>query len=168
MTFIKKLLVTAALMLSLVSSFGAIAPLTQSAAGSASILTNGCEIFSLTCVNATGSAITVRFVDNNTTNLVWTNTSYTVPYTYSTNLVTILTNNYLGNVTSTNTNTVLVTTSTTVAANTNIPFATLAVISIPANSSTTYRPVNPLNAWRGVAVTNSGAVDISVEYAPIK
>lgn len=149
-----------AAMLSL-SAFGATATITQSAAGTNSILAASASLRSLTLVNASGSAVAVKFFDAPSTALTYTNAAWTtIGWTAGT--TTNIYTNILGNI-ETNTYTTVTQTTSTNAASTN-SFATVLSLSIPASTTVTWEPASPLYLSRGLLITNGAAVSGTVSY----
>jgi len=95
----------------------------------------GALITQFTITSTTTNASRIRVFDTPTNSMTYSNASYTIPFTYATNYVTIWTN-YFG-VTNSFTNVAIIDTTTTVAASTNLYPVRFTGIS-PTNTSTVY------------------------------
>lgn len=116
------------------------------------LLTGQIQLEEIEVINNGGSTVTVRIYDAPSTNVTWTNSQYSVPTSYTTNLVTVFTN-YNGILT-TNTNTVLYTVNTTVSA-APVNYRLLKSFTIAAGASSTWTPVNGVYLSYGLMATNN-------------
>lgn len=127
------------------------------------LLTGQYQISSLTVLSI--SAGTVYFYDTVSTNLVYTNNSFTARATPTNYTLTTITTNSVG-IRQTQTWTGIYTYTNTTAASTSNAVPAFAAISVPANTSVTL-PVN-VNTSLGVMtrMDNNTNTVISITYAP--
>lgn len=130
-----------------------------------SVLTSPSYLISVQVANATGSAATLRLVDTSSTNQTYVRAAFTVPTTYATNIVSSYTS--INGVVTTITNSAYFTVNSTVAAATNY-YNSINVMTIPANSTVTWQPVNGAYALYGLCATNDAALTITTTYAPTR
>lgn len=136
-----------------------------SANSTTSIATSGIYLASVQIQNATGAAAVVRLIDAPSTTLTYTRGSFTLPLSYATNYVTTYTN--INGVTTSVTNAAIFTTTQTIAATTN-SYKTVQLLNVPANSTTTWTPVNGAYMIYGLTSTNDAAVTATFSYATIR
>lgn len=125
------------------------------------MLTVPSQLLQLTCVNAGTQSVTVAFFDVGSTNLTYTNGAYS---NYVSSVVTrtdIWTNYYGG--TNTNTYSMLTNTWSTTAAATN-NYSPFMLYLVPTNTTFVYKPVAAINLGRGLLMTNSDSITVTVEY----
>lgn len=161
--FFNILLVMAALLTSRVLAIDVVTSLATN--DTQSISSSGIYIASVTIQNATGVTGTFRLLDAPSTSLTYTRGSFTVPTSYSTNYVSTYTN--INGVVTSVTNSALFTLNTTVAASTN-SYKTINLITVPANSTVTWTPVNGAYTVFGLLVTNNIVSTMTTSYAPIR
>ena len=126
------------------------------------ILTQPVLVTQVSVANATGVTATVALYDAPSTTLTYTRAAFSVPVSYTTNMVTTYTN--INGVSTSVTNAALYTLTTSVAAATN-SYRAVTTLSIPANTTLTWTPVNGAYVNYGLATTNSAAVTVTTSYS---
>lgn len=129
-----------------------------------SVIASPSYLVSVQVANATGAAGTLRLVDTASTNQTYVRAAFTVPFTYATNIVSTFTN--INGVVTSITNAAYFTVNTSVANATNY-YNSLNVMSVPANSTITWYPVNGAFTHFGLCATNDAALTITTTYAPL-
>lgn len=138
---------------------------TITGAGTNSFLTIPVKIQQILAINTGTQAVTLTFIDAASTNLTFTNASYTT-YVPTVSWFTNMYTNTLGlGLTVSNAYQVVSNVSTTVAASTN-NYPVLLSILVPTNTPVTYAPIGGITANRGILLTNKDSVTISVDYRP--
>lgn len=118
-----------------------------------SVNAGGVKVTALTAARDAAGTATLRFIDNNTNSLTWTNQAYTRTFKYATNVVTTWTN-YFG-ATNYMTNISLVTGSQSMPATNGLITPTVS-LTAPASDTLVLNPVEYVFR-RGIWVTNQGA-----------
>lgn len=136
-----------------------------SGASTNNLLASGAAITQVSIANSSGGAVSIRLLDAPSTDL-----TYTIgAYTNVTRSVVSVTNSYtdrFGNSQSSVGNMVRTTESVT-AASTN-DYRSLIILTVPNGETFTYTPTTPVVALQGILLTNQDAVDVTIQYAPIK
>lgn len=137
---------------------------TNLSAGILNVQTGNQKINQIIVANATTNTASVYIYDAPATSLLWTNAAYnTRTLTGPTSVVTTYTNVF--GAVETWTNSVLSTTTATVAASATNAWPGLVVLSVPASSTTTYTPSSSVYALRGLLVTNTQTISLTVDYS---
>ena len=161
----KSLLMGALLLSSVFALQAATLSTNVAAAGTNNVLASGAAITQVTAANATGSAVTIQIFDAPAALL-----TYTVgAYTNMTRTVVNVTNSYTsrnGFVIS-NTNTVLRETAG-VQGSTTPSYRSVIILTVPAGETVTYTPTTPLVASQGLLLTNQAAINLTIDYVPVR
>lgn len=141
---------------------------TGTAAGSTtpiSLLSTGSKVNFIQIANSSAANILVKLFDIPSTSLTWTNAAWTnrVATTgYTTNVYTDIAGNSYTNVYPS----VSYSASTVTASTNNYPV--VMTIAIPANTTYSLSPVNPINLNFGLGATNSAGTNVTytIGYSP--
>jgi hypothetical protein len=145
---------------------GATANLTTTGWGTNNLLSAAAYITSFTIANPTAATLNFRIFDSAGTNLTWTNSTFTNFTTYASNTFLSIFTNIVGVVT-TNTNSVVYSIATTNTVQTG-SYRTILALAVPANTTTTWEPVDGTVAGFGLCVTNNTNINITVNYSNIR
>lgn len=155
----------ALLLLTLQNVFGVTVVSSLVTNGTASIVGDGVYIASVQVANATGVTAYVSLFDAPSTSLTYTRAAFTYPSSYTTNIVTTYTN--INGVSTSVTNSAVYTYTATAAAATN-SYRLINTITVPANSTVTWTPVNGYYTVYGILATNNAVTTATTTYAPLQ
>lgn len=150
----KRILSILSLALVCMVSRGADTVLTMNAAGTNSVFSVGQTISQVT-VAAGATNLTLALFDAPSTSLTYVRGAYATFNQYTTNIVTIFTNT--GGVLQTNTNSGVYTYQVTNGNATN-SFKLLTRLTVPANTTVTWTPINGASTTFGVLATNDAGI----------
>lgn len=162
----KKLLLITTLLIGMVANAATVTTALTPSAINNVISTNQLLISSVVVQNSTATNGTVYLFDSPRAVLLWTNSAYTSRVTTIGNLTNTYTNVF-GTIETNRYTNVIIGGFVTNAGATNA-YRSLASIPVPANSSVTYTPEEPLIATFGLTMTNIPNVTVTVTYSNTK